>query len=149
MYFRGSPPTYHISPYTLYSWGQSAGALSITAHLVTSPVHPPFEAAILVRIGPFFLESNSTSLRSLLFNSSIRVIPAPSTRPIARNTKLHMIILSSSPDALQLLTLWNAYVQLHTPPLVMLSIPPLPYFLPTGWMLPGFFPSMENSSRSR
>jgi len=30
------------------SWGQSAGALSITAHLATTPVDPPFKAVILV-----------------------------------------------------------------------------------------------------
>jgi len=36
--------------FTPYSWGQSAGALSITAHLATTPVKPPFNAAIFVRV---------------------------------------------------------------------------------------------------
>ena len=31
------------------SWGQSAGGISITAHMVTNPVNPPFKAAIPVR----------------------------------------------------------------------------------------------------
>jgi acetylcholinesterase len=34
--------------HTQYSWGQSAGALSITAHLVTNSANSPFRAAILV-----------------------------------------------------------------------------------------------------
>ena len=39
-----------LTLHTLYSWGHSAGALSITAHLVTNPDKPPFKAAVFVRI---------------------------------------------------------------------------------------------------
>jgi acetylcholinesterase len=34
--------------YTQYSWGESAGGFSINAHLATTPVNPPFRAAIIV-----------------------------------------------------------------------------------------------------
>ena len=35
------------------SWGQSAGSLSISTHILTNPTSPPFKAAIMVRASKF------------------------------------------------------------------------------------------------
>lgn len=45
-----SPQIAHIAR---CSWGHSAGSLSVTTHLTTNPVNPPFKAAIFVRVCSF------------------------------------------------------------------------------------------------
>lgn len=74
-----------------------------------------------------------TPLKSL-FNSSIRVIPFPPSRPIVRNTKRLITTWFSLQGAPQLWILLNAFVLLHMPRLKMPSILPLPSSPPTDWM---------------
>ena len=93
-------------------------------------------------------EPVATALRSRSpFNPSIRVILLPFTRPMTRNTKLFMINSFRPPGAPRLRTLWNVFALLRMPPLWTPSIPPLPSSLPTDWISPGVFLSMESSSR--
>ena len=133
--------------HTQYSWGHSAGGISITAHLATTPANPPFKAVIFV--GPcdprtsFDITDDLTQL-----NYSYQVTRTPSTRLTARNIKQSTTSWWSSPDARQLRTLWNVSVLLHMPPSRML-LKRLPYSShPTDWILPGASASTGTSSRS-
>ena len=66
---------------------------------------------------------SQNQLRLTPFNSSNQATHFPSTRPTTRDTKPPTTSWCSPPDALQLLTLWNASVLLHMPPSRTLSTP--------------------------
>jgi acetylcholinesterase len=93
-------------PYTNCSWGQSAGSASITAHLATNPVNPPFRAAILVG-----LRDKKTGFG--VANNPIRFQHSSYTRPLyTTDSQKHQAIYdqlvqftgcTSTPDTLECL----------------------------------------------
>ena len=108
MKFRGH---YVITPHCsccahLYSWGQSSGALSIEAHLVTNPINPPFKVAIFVRVCKPRSCFDSTNIPIQLQHSSY------TTSVYRTDSEKHQAIYdhpvqftgcSSSPDTLEYL----------------------------------------------
>jgi hypothetical protein len=68
--------------------------------------------------------------------------------PYTTDSKKYQATWCSSPDALQLRTLWNVSVLLHMPPSETLLTRLLHSSLPTEWIILGVSPSTETSSRS-